>query len=63
MWLLRLLAVLLGIALAVCGLLYLLTRNPCYLWLAKRMLSAGVMMALLVFSLLFVERLALIPGW
>ncbi len=63
MWLLRLLAVVLGIALSCAGLLYLLTRNPLYLAVAWRLLVWGVIFALMVFALLFVERLAIIPGW
>ena len=62
MWLLRLLAVLLGAGVGVCGVLYILTGDRRYLGYAWRGLQAGVIFALLVFALMFVERLAIIPA-
>ena len=61
MWLLRLLAVLLVVGVGVCGALYMLTGHRRYLGYAWRGLQAGILFALVVFALMFVERLAIIP--
>ncbi len=61
MWLLRLLAVVLVIGVGVCGVLYILTGERRYLGYAWRGLQVGVLFTLLVFALMFVERLAVIP--
>lgn len=61
MFILRLLAVLTLIAVAGGILAYLLTGNPRYLALAVRLFRWALVVALLVFALLAVERLAIIP--
>ncbi len=61
MWLLRLLAVILVIAIGVSLLLSALTGNRYYLQLSWRLFRYGIVFALLVFALMFVERLAIIP--
>lgn len=61
MWLLRLLAVLLVIAIGVGIVVYALTGNRSYLAFSWRLFRYGVVFALLVFALMFVERLAIIP--
>lgn len=61
MWLLRLLAVLLVIAIGVGVVVYALTGNRSYLAFSWRLFRYGVVFALLVFALMFVERLAIIP--
>jgi hypothetical protein len=61
MWLLRLLAVLTLIAVVVGVASYLLTRNPKYLRFAWRLFRYALIVALLVFSLLIIERVAVIP--
>jgi hypothetical protein len=61
MWLLRLLAVILIIAIGVSLLLSVLTGNRYYLQLSWRLFRYGIVFALLVFALMFVERLAIIP--
>ncbi len=61
MWLLRLLAVVLVIAIGVSLLVYALTGNRYYLQLSWRLFRYGIVFALLVFALMFVERLAIIP--
>ena len=60
MWLLRLLAVLTLLAVSVGLAAYLLTRNAWYLQFSWRLLRYAMIVALLVFSLLIVERFALI---
>ena len=60
MWLLRLLAVLTLISVAVGLAAYLLTRNAGYLRFSWRLLRYAVVVALLVFALLILERFALI---
>lgn len=62
MWLLRLLAVILVIAIGVSLLLSALTGNRYYLQLSWRLFRYGIVFALLVFALMFVERLAIIPA-
>jgi len=61
MWLLRLLAVLTLLAVAGGVVAYLLTRNSWYLQSSWRLLRYAVIVALLVFSLLILERVAVIP--
>ncbi len=61
MWLLRLLAVLTGISVAGGFLAYLLTRNPKYLRFALQLFRFAVVVALLFFALLIIERVAVIP--
>lgn len=61
MWLLRLLAVILVIAIGVGVVLYAFTGNRAYLAFAWRLFRYGIVFALLVFALMFVERLAIIP--
>ena len=60
MWLLRLLAVLTLISVAVGLAAYLLTRNAWYLRFSWRLLRYAIIVALLVFSLLLLERFAVI---
>lgn len=61
MWLLRLLAVLLVIAIGVGVVVYALTGNRSYLAFSWRLFRYGIVFALLIFALMFVERLAIIP--
>lgn len=61
MWLLRLLAVVLVIAVGTGLISYALTGNRRYLQFAWRLFRYGLVFALLVFALMFVERLAIIP--
>lgn len=61
MWLLRLLAGILVIAIGISGVLYALTGNRNYLSFAWRLFRYAIVFALLVFALLFIERLAIIP--
>ena len=60
MWLLRLLAVLTLLAVAVGVAAYLLTRNSWYLHVSWRLFRYAVLVALLVFALLILERVAAI---
>lgn len=62
MYVLRLLAVILVIAIGVGLLIYAVSGNKVYLALAWRLLSYGVVFALIVFALLILERVALIPA-
>lgn len=62
MWLLRLLAVILVIAIGAGLLAYALTGNRNYLSLSSRLFRYGILFALLIFALMFVERLAIIPA-
>lgn len=61
MWLLRLLAILavLVVAGGVAG--YFLTRNSAYLLFAWRVFRYAIIVALLIFALLILERVAVIP--
>lgn len=61
MWLLRLLAVVLVIAIGAGLLIYAFTGNRYYLALSWRLFRYGVVFALIIFALMFVERLAIIP--
>ena len=58
---LRLLAVLTGISVAGGVAAYFLTRNPKYLRFSMRVFSFAVIVALLIFALLIIERVAVIP--
>ncbi|UCV19571.1 hypothetical protein [Ferribacterium limneticum] len=61
MWLLRLLAAILVIGIGASLLIYTFTGNRYYLALSWRLLKYGIVFALVVFALMFVERLAIIP--
>ncbi|MBP8022098.1 MAG: hypothetical protein KAY68_00405 [Azonexus sp.] len=61
MWFLRLLAVVLLIALGSGFLLYVFTGKRAYLAFSGRLLRYGLVFALAVFALIFLERLAIIP--
>lgn len=61
MWLLRLLAVVLVVAIGASLVAYMLTGNRNYLVLAWRLFRYGIVFALLVFGLLIIERVAIIP--
>lgn len=61
MWLLRLIAGFIVVAIGVGLLAHVLTGNRYYLQLAWRLFRYGLLFALLVFVLLIVERLAIIP--
>jgi hypothetical protein len=61
MWLLRLLAAILVVGIGACLLVFTLTGNRYYLSLSGRLFKYGVIFALLVFALMFIERLAIIP--
>lgn len=61
MWLLRLLAAILIIGIGASLLIYTFTGNRYYLSLSGRLLKYGIVFALLVFALMFIERLAIIP--
>jgi hypothetical protein len=61
MWLLRLLAVLTVIFVAGGVVAYLLTRNSKYLQFSWRLFRYSLIVALLVFVLMILERVAIIP--
>ena len=61
MWLLRLLAVLTLLFVAGGVVAFLLTRNQWYLLFAWRLFRYVVFVALLIFALLILERVAIIP--
>ncbi|MCB1931312.1 hypothetical protein [Accumulibacter sp.] len=61
MWLLRLLAVLTAITIAAGVVLSLFTRDPRYLQFSWRVFRYSLIVALLVFALLILERVAVIP--
>jgi hypothetical protein len=60
-WLLRLLAVLTVITVAGGALIFLFTGDPRYLHFAWRLFRYALIVALLVFALLILERVAVIP--
>jgi len=62
MWLLRLLAVLAVISVAGGVVAFLLTRNPKYLQFSWRLFRYSLLVALLVFALMILERVAVIPA-
>jgi len=61
MWLLRLLAILTLLLVAGGVVAYLVTRKQAYLQLSWRVFRYAVIVALLVFALLILERVAIIP--
>lgn len=61
MWLLRLLAAILVVAIGAGLLIYAFSGNRYYLGLSWRLFKYGIVFALIVFALMFVERLAIIP--
>ncbi|WP_415036517.1 hypothetical protein [Azonexus sp.] len=61
MWFLRLFAVVLLIALGAGFLFYVFTGKRAYLAFSGRLLRYGLVFALAVFALMFLERLAIIP--
>jgi hypothetical protein len=61
MWLLRLLGIVTLIVVILGFAAYVLTRNPVYLHFSWRVFRYAAMAALLVFALLFLERVAVIP--
>ena len=61
MWLLRLLAVLTGLTVAGGVAAFLLTRNPKYLQFSWHLFRFALIVALVVFALLILERVAVIP--
>ena len=61
MWLLRLLAILTAITVAGGVVLYLLLRDAKYLHFSWRVLRYSLIVALLFFALLVIERVAFIP--
>ena len=61
MWLLRLLAVILVIAIGAGFLLYVFTGRRDYLAFSWRLFRYGIVFALIVFALMIVERIAVIP--
>jgi uncharacterized membrane protein len=58
MWLLRLLAVILVVAIGASLLIYVVTGNRYYLAVSWRLFRYGIVFALIVFALMFIERLA-----
>ena len=62
MWLLRLLAVVLIVAVGAGLLIYTLTGNRSYLGLSWRLFRYGIVFALIVFALMIIERVAVIPA-
>lgn len=61
MWLLRLMAILAALAVAGGVAAFFLTRNTKYLQFSWRVFRFMVIVALLVFALLILERVAVIP--
>jgi hypothetical protein len=61
MWLLRLLGVLVLLLVGGGIVAYLMTGNPKYVRFSWRVFRYAVMLALLVFALLILERVAVIP--
>jgi hypothetical protein len=61
MWLLRLLAVLTMISVAVGVVVFLFTRDTRYLQISWRLFRYALIVALLVFALMILERVAIIP--
>ena len=62
MWLLRLLAVILVVAIGAGLLMYAISGNRGYLLLSWRLLRYGIVFALIVFALMAIERIAVIPA-
>lgn len=62
MWVLRLLAVILVVAIGAGLLMYAISGNRGYLLLSWRLLRYGIVFALIVFALMIIERIAVIPA-
>lgn len=61
MWLLRLLAVIIVVAVGAGLLIYIITGNRDYLTFSWRLFRYGIVFALIVFALMVIERVAVIP--
>lgn len=61
MWFLRLLAVLTALTVAGSAVIYFLTGDRRYMHLAWRLFRYAVIVALLVFAAMILERVAVIP--
>ena len=61
MWLLRLLAVILVLAIGAGLLIYVFTGKRNYLAFSWRLFKYGIFFALIVFALMVIERVAIIP--
>ena len=61
MWLLRLLAVVLVVAVGAGLLIYAITGKRQYLTFSWRLFQYGIVFALIVFALMIIERVAIIP--
>lgn len=61
MWLLRLLAVLTVITVAAAVLAFVFTKDRRYLQFSWRLFRYSLIVALLIFALLIIERVAVIP--
>jgi hypothetical protein len=61
MWLLRLLAVILLVAIGASLLIYAISGNRGYLLFSWRLFRYGIVFALIVFALMIIERIAVIP--
>lgn len=61
MWLLRLLAVILVLAIGAGLLIYALTGKRNYLVFSGRLFKYGIVFALIIFALMIIERVAIIP--
>ncbi len=61
MWLLRLLAVILVVAVGAALLIYAITGKRQYLAFSWRLFQYGIVFALIVFALMIIERVAIIP--
>ena len=62
MWLLRLLAVILVVAIGAGLPMYVISGNRGYLLLSWRLLRYGIVFALIIFALMIIERIAVIPA-
>ena len=61
MWLLRLLAVILLVAIGAGLLIYAISGNRGYLLFSWRLFRYGIVFVLIVFALMIIERIAVIP--
>lgn len=61
MWLLRLLAVILMLAIGAGLLIYVISGNRKYLSFSWRLFRYGIVFSLIVFALMIIERVAIIP--
>jgi heme O synthase-like polyprenyltransferase len=61
MWLLRLLAVILVVAIGAGLLIYAITGNRTTWLFSWRLFRYGIVFALIVFALMIIERVAIIP--